>query len=158
VRTIVVGYDACEAAKRALSKAADLAEAFGANLVVVLVAEQQAVVAEADPPPLEPGLTPVLPVPVPSPTVETPAALQVFDPLRENFEEAQVVLAGRRLNTEYVSKVGKPAELIAEVAELRNADLVVLGSHEQTLLGRLLGHDVTDEVLRHVHRDVLIVR
>src|SRR5204863_447281 len=47
LRTVVAGYDATEPSRRALARAAEIAEAFGAPLVVVAVAAGHPLTAEA---------------------------------------------------------------------------------------------------------------
>ncbi len=53
--------------------------------------------------------------------------------------------------------VGDAAEAIVELAEQRNADLIVVGTREPGFFERLLGHSVSGSVQRHAHCDVLIV-
>ena len=53
--------------------------------------------------------------------------------------------------------MGDAAEAIVELAEQRNADLIVVGTREPGFLERLLGHSVSGSVQRHAHCDVLIV-
>ena len=133
--TIVVGYDETEAAKRALERAAQLAEAFRAKLVVTSVA---------------PVLAPSRVGGATDPT-DTPAQH------REELERAHALLAGRALEAEFVPAVGEPAETILELAAERNADMIVVGTREPSIIERLLGQSVSDTVARHAHRDVLIV-
>jgi nucleotide-binding universal stress UspA family protein len=55
-----------------------------------------------------------------------------------------------------VPALGHPADTIVALAEERDADLIVLGTH-QTAIGRLLGQSVSESVAHKVHCDVLIV-
>jgi nucleotide-binding universal stress UspA family protein len=66
-------------------------------------------------------------------------------------------LAGRKVETEYVVELGDPAERLLEVAEQRDADLVVVGSREHGFLDRLLARPVGEAVARRSERDVLLV-
>jgi len=70
--------------------------------------------------------------------------------------------AGERLGelgivAELVEAVGDPAEAIVEVAVQREADLIVVGTREPSLVERLLGHSVSENVQRRAHCDVFIV-
>ena len=136
LNTIVVGFDDTEPARRALERAADLAEAFGAKLVVTSVA------------PILVGITrnagPL--DPVDSPEVH-----------REQLQDARKLLEARKIKAEYVPAVGEPGDAIAELADDLDADLIVVGTREPGLLERLLGQSVSERVAHQAHRDVLIV-
>ena len=53
---------------------------------------------------------------------------------------------------------GDPAEVIVETAAAQGADLVVLGTHGRTGVGRLLMGSVAEQVLRKATRPVLTVK
>lgn len=61
------------------------------------------------------------------------------------------------LDAELVEAIGDPAEAIVLVAERHDADLIVVGTREPSLIERLLGHSVSEQVQRRAHCDVLIV-
>jgi nucleotide-binding universal stress UspA family protein len=136
MKTIVVGFDDTEPARRALERAAQIAEAFGSKLVVTSVA-------------------PLL--------VGSPRTAGPVDPVdspeehRGQLEKARELLAAHSLDADYVPAVGEPADSIVELAEERDADLIVVGTREPGILERLLGQSVSQSVARHSHRDVLIV-
>lgn len=62
------------------------------------------------------------------------------------------------IEAEYQPALGEPADAIVEVAEKRNAYLIVLGTREPGVVERLLGHSVSHAVLRLASCDVLVVR
>jgi nucleotide-binding universal stress UspA family protein len=162
MKTIVVGYDGSDAAERALRRAADIAQAFSARLVVVSVsgtAYVPTLVSAFEPttelvPPVGAGsvaaggmVPPLEPTPGPKPE----------DVARQQLERARMSLASRKVETEYVVELGDPAARLLEVADRRDADLVVVGSREHGFLERLLGHPVDEAVARRSERDVLLV-
>jgi nucleotide-binding universal stress UspA family protein len=136
MKTIVIGYDDTEPAKRALARAADLGEAFGATLVVTSVA-----------------------------TVVVPAGhgaggIDPTDPPERHEEElahAREYLATRNVTAEYVNAIGEPDDAIIAAAEEHRADLIVVGTRELGFAQRLLGQSVSLSVAGHAHTDVLIV-
>ena len=136
MKTIVVGYDETEPAKRALERAADFAERFGATLVVTSVAGVLVPAGRsgggADP-------------------VESPEKHSA------ELERARAYLEGRNMQADYQPAIGEPAETIVELADQRKADLIVVGTREPGILERLLGHSVSAGVARRAHCDVLIV-
>jgi nucleotide-binding universal stress UspA family protein len=151
MRTIVVGYDASDAAGRALDRAAELAEALVARLVVVSVSTAPVSV----PPPV---LEPTGPMLLPGGT--TPLTEPESNPkelAQRRLEQARSRLASRSLDTDYVADTGPPAERLLAVADERDAELIVVGSGDHGLLERLVAPPVEEAVARRAERDVLIV-
>lgn len=136
LKTIVVGYDDGEPARRALDRAADLAEKFGASLVVTSV-------------------TPILAGAGRSAGPTDPA--DSFEHHQDELKAARDHLSGRNVEARYQPAVGEPADTIVELADSENADLIVVGTREPGVVERLLGQSVSDSIARHAHRDVLIV-
>lgn len=135
MKTIVVGYDDTEAAGRALDRAADFGEAFGAKLVVTSVAP--VMVASGRTGPIDPT-----------------------DPPAHHVEELQAAherIAGRTVEAEFQPAVGEPADTIVMLAEEHSADMIVVGTREPNVLERLLGQSISQAVSRRAHCDVLIV-
>ena len=134
MKTIVVGYDETEPSKRPLVRAAELARAFGAKMIVTSVAP---VIRGR-------GIGPVDPVDPP-------------ERHREELQHAQALLAEHGIEGELDLALGDPADHIVSLAQTRQADLVVVGSRELHLVERLLGLGVSGTVHRKAHCDVLIV-
>ena len=136
MHTIVVGYDETEPARRALERATEIAERFGSTLIVTSVAS------------------------VMTPATKVGGAIDPTDPPELHAEElahARDYVGGRNVAAEFVPGVGDPADTIVEVAEERNADLIVVGTREPNILQRLLGQSVSQAVSHQAHCDVLIV-
>jgi nucleotide-binding universal stress UspA family protein len=145
MRTIVVGFDGEEAARRALDRAVDEAKRSKGHLVVVAVSEM----------PLNPegpqtfGTLDDSPARM-IPLVEPPELGPVFAAARERIEAAGVP-------ADYAWAAGEPADAIVGVARDRQADVIVLGSRHHGLLARMLGTDVAAEVERSAGCDVIVV-
>jgi nucleotide-binding universal stress UspA family protein len=136
MKTIVIAYDGSDPSQRALERAAELAAAFQSQLIVTSVA------------------------PVTTNIGRSAGVIDPADPPEAHYaelEEAQKYLEGRSLAADYVPAIGHPADTIAQVAEERGADLVVVGTGERGILERLLGQSVSGAVAHRVHCDVLIV-
>ncbi len=136
MNTIVVGYDDTEPSKRALERAAELARAFGSAIVVTSVAPTRI--------PIGRGAGPLDPT-------DTP------EEHAEELSLAATFLDGKGVQAEFVPAIGEPAETIVELAESRNADMIVVGTREVSIVQRLLGQSVSASVARQAHCDVLIV-
>jgi nucleotide-binding universal stress UspA family protein len=159
MKTIVVGYDGSDAAERALRRAAAVADAFSARLLVVSVggstyAGAPAPIAELAPAPVPGPVAPGGTVPPPQPTTAAPEPDELA---RRQLERARTALAGRSVDADYVVELGDPAERLLDVAEQRDADLIVVGSREHGFLGRLLSPPVDEALARRSERDVLLV-
>ena len=143
--TILVGFDGSDSAERALARAADLAEALGARLVVTSVAVL---------PVAAPGIEAALPTAVAHAAARSVDELEVAE---RHLERARALLAARRAEAEFVAELGAPAERIVELAEDRRADLIVVGTSDPGFLERLLAGSVSEDVSRRTLRDVMIV-
>jgi nucleotide-binding universal stress UspA family protein len=136
MKTILVGYDGTDPSKVALQRAAEIAKAFGAAVHV----------------------TSVIPV-----LVGGPRSMGPYDPAdppeehTKQAEEARALLQKEGIDPVLDPASGDAADAILEVADRVDADLIVLGSHERSLVEHALGMSVSGAVSRKAHRDVLIV-
>lgn len=80
-------------------------------------------------------------------------------------DEAEKVLktlrtffAKQRLQAEFVYKIGHAADVIASTAEKGKFDLLVMGTHGHSSLGKLVLGSVTTKVMAHCGTPVLLVR
>ncbi len=144
-KTILVGYDDKEPAKRALERAIQEAKKANADLLVVSVLTM----------PLDPegpqnfGSLDDSP-PVTLPLVVPPELEPVIEHARKRAEDEGV-------RADYVWAAGDPAKTIVDAARERKASLVVLGAHHHGFLGKLFGVDVADEVERELGTDLVVV-
>jgi nucleotide-binding universal stress UspA family protein len=143
VSTIVVGYDGHESSDRALDRAIEAARDANAKLVVLSVFELP---FNPEGPQnfasIEPNEVDFLPLDEPPPELEPTLARA----------RARVEAAG--LEADYEWAAGDPADSIVGTARDRSASLVVLGAHEHSWLGRLVGSDVAKEVRDRVDCEV----
>jgi nucleotide-binding universal stress UspA family protein len=145
MKSIVVNFDESEPAERALARAADLAEAFDATLVVLAVAV---------PPMPGAGVSAVFPGTSARLASEATEELNLAE---QHLERARSLLEGRPVRAEFVSDAGAPAERILELAEQRQADMIVVGVEETGFLEHLLAGSVTEDVAERTRRDVLLI-
>jgi nucleotide-binding universal stress UspA family protein len=151
MNTIVVGYSGSEQSERAVARAAELGRALRARLVVVSVAPASsptaplAEVGRAEVPiPAAPGpIATGVALPVPE-----EAQLEPDELARHQLERACRSLSGREVEAEYVAEVGDARERLLAVAEEREADLIVVGSHEHGFLEHLLGRPVDEAIAK----------
>jgi nucleotide-binding universal stress UspA family protein len=134
--TIVVGYDQTPGSQRALERAATLANALGARLVVTSVAPLMVSIGRSGGP-IDPTDTPE-------------------DHVKE-LEAAREYLDGQGIQADYRRAVGDPADAIVQLADQLDAEMIVVGTREPNLIQRLTGQSVSEAVSHHSHRDVLIV-
>ncbi len=137
MKTILVAYDDTEPSRRALDRAASLAEAFGSQVLVTSIA------------PLHYS-TPRL-------TLTVKERGEGLAAREEDMQQAQAILQERGIAADALVARGDPASAIARLAEENAVDLVVVGTRELGSLQRLLGQSVSQAVSRRVRCDVLIV-
>lgn len=136
MKTIVLGYDGSESAKRALERAAQLSKAFSARVIVTSVA-------------------PLL--------VGTGYGISGFDPAdppeehHAQLAEAKALLAEAGVEADVRLTAGVAPEAIVHVAEEAYADMIVVGTRELGFFERILHGSVSDGVEHRAHCDVLIV-
>ena len=136
MRTIVVGYDDTEPARRALDRAVALAKAFDSRVVVTTVA------------------------PVTTPAAGRSIGADPADTGGDHMVElahARALIDAAGVPAEYVEALGHPADAIVTTATQHGAELIVVGTREPGFLERMLGTSVSDAVSHRAHCDVLIV-
>jgi nucleotide-binding universal stress UspA family protein len=134
--TIVVGYDQTPGSQRALERAATLAKALGAKLVVTSVAPLMVSIGRSGGA-IDPTDTP--------------------DMHAKELASAREYLEAQGIEADYRPAVGEPAEAIVQLADQVEADMIVVGTREPNLIQRLTGQSVSESVSHRAHRDVLIV-
>ena len=65
--------------------------------------------------------------------------------------------AWRNVRTQVVVGVGKPAEIILDLADQHGVDRIVMATHGRTGLGRWVFGSVADKVLRAADRTIVLV-
>ena len=143
-RSIVVGTDGSDTAGKAVQEAIDLAKSVSASVYVVSAYE-----------------------PVPQGRLreearQAPEDLQWMINPREDVDATLSAAANRvrdaGLDVETFAREGDPADAILDVAEERDADLIVVGNKGMTGARRFLLGSVPNKVSHHAPCSVLIVR
>jgi nucleotide-binding universal stress UspA family protein len=143
-RSIVVGTDGSDTATQAVRQAVDLAKSVGATIELVSAYE-----------------------PVPAQRLseerrQAPEDLQWAISPREDvdatLEAAAKIVSDAGVNVNIYPRQGDPADAILDVAEEREADLVVVGNKGMTGAKRFLLGSVPNKVSHHAPCSVLIIR
>jgi nucleotide-binding universal stress UspA family protein len=133
-KRILIGYDGTEPSRRALARAAEIA-GYASSVTLVNVA-----------PPLHSK---------PSNGIPDPRGLARGKRL---LEEARAELARRHVRADVVEPIGEAAEGLCETAHELGADLIIVGTHDRGLVGKLLHGSVSEAVSRAAPCDVMVVR
>jgi nucleotide-binding universal stress UspA family protein len=143
-RSIVVGTDGSDTATQAVRQAVDLAGAIGAKLELVSAYE-----------------------PVPKQRLQeerrdAPEDLQWAINPREDvdvtLETAAAVAREAGVPVDVYARQGDPADAVLDVAEEREADLIIVGNKGMTGAKRFLLGSVPNKVSHHAPCSVLIIR
>jgi nucleotide-binding universal stress UspA family protein len=143
---ILVPTDFSDTAQRALDYAKVLAEAFGATLHVVHVAQD-----------------PLTYVPMMEPNMSTAAVLaQVRDELgsdaRHRLSTALSDAEQKKFRPKWELRWGLPYVEIDDYAARHGIDLIVMGTHGRGAIGGLFLGSVADKLIRKAPCPVLVVR
>lgn len=92
-------------------------------------------------------------------TSVTPVLVGDLTPPEPHPELLEVAAKARDegVEVDVVQAIGEPAQAIVEVAELKGAGLIVVGTSEPSVIERVMGFSVSENVQRRAHCDVLIV-
>jgi nucleotide-binding universal stress UspA family protein len=142
--TIVVGTDGSDTAREAVRQAADLAKTVGATVLLVSAYE------------------PVSEARLRHERTEVPADVSWMVNPREDVQAVLDQEADRIRDdvgaVETFAREGDPADAILDVAEEKNADLIVVGNKGMTGARRFLLGSVPNKVSHHAPCNVMIVR
>jgi len=136
-RRILVGYDGSAAGRKAFDTALELARRDGAELFVLSVARPPEIGDD----------------------VETEAVIE--NSLRHHralLDELRAETSKAGVKAHYEVTVGHPAEQIMHQADVREADLIVVGDRGRSSFARLLLGSVSKQVVQYAGRAVLVVR
>jgi nucleotide-binding universal stress UspA family protein len=144
IESIVVGTDGSDTASEAVRQATQLARTLGAKVYLVSAYE-----------------------PVPASRLreerqQVPDDLQWLINPREDvdrtLEECAVGMRAAGLDVETLAREGDPADSILDVAEEKEADLIIVGNKGMTGAKRFLLGSVPNKVSHHAPCSVLIIR
>lgn len=134
--------DFSECAAEAQAMAVDLAGKLGAEIVLLQVLVETPLYGES--------------------ILSMPKVQSVYDAQRKWAEETLEAragdLRGRGLKVSWRVQVGVPFEEIVKIAEEEHADMIVMGTHGRTGLGRAFMGSVAERVVRLAPCPVLTVR
>ncbi|MDQ6779440.1 MAG: universal stress protein [Actinomycetota bacterium] len=134
---IVVGFDGSEHSRKALERAADIAN--GATVAVVAAA----------------NVTPYLRDPAGGVAPIDPADVEARE---KALAQAREYLAGRGVRGEFIAGVGRPADVLVQEAQESGAELIVVGTRGHGAARQLFLGSVSTNVVHHATCDVLVVR
>jgi nucleotide-binding universal stress UspA family protein len=135
---VLIGYDGSPQADRALDWAASIALGAAGSAVTVI-----SVLLTLD---------------------AAPAIADAVDPHdsaaehRAELDRAVARLKAKGVAAEPLLKAGKPAEEIIDAADEGRFDIIVIGSRGKSAAARFLMGSVSERVVRHATRPVLVVR
>jgi nucleotide-binding universal stress UspA family protein len=143
-KSIVVGTDGSDTANQAVHQAVDLAKAIGA--VVELVSAYEPVPAQR------------LQEERRNAPEDVQWAINPREDVDATLEEAAAVARVAGVTATVYPRQGDPADAILDVAEEREADLIVVGNKGMTGAKRFLLGSVPNKVSHHAPCSVLIIR
>jgi len=136
MKRILLGYDASPSSDRALARTAELAVKFDCPVVAASVAPVYEYAVRGVGTHFEPA---------------DPPALHT-----QMAKDAAAKLSERGISVTPVTGLGHTAETLVELADAKEADLIVVGMSSHDIVTRFFG-GVSDDVAHGAHGDVLLV-
>ncbi|MDB5023201.1 MAG: putative universal stress protein [Mucilaginibacter sp.] len=149
IHKILIAVDDSKYAQHAAEFGFDLARTYKAEVGLVSIVE----------PIIYPvsGTDTITGVPVEGSNIDEAAMLKIQSESAENMmQQTKKMLAGDLQVTQY-TEFGLTADGILKCGKEFNADMIVVGTHSRTGLGRLFMGSVAEDVVRHSHVPVLVV-
>lgn len=143
IRRILAPTDFSDNSLSAVRYAAELADKFGAELILLHIVQDVALVLPDA----------VMPTPV-----VTPDLTQMTDAAKAGLANLIALQNLGRLNPRTEVRIGGPAAEIDAAAKDLKADLICVSTHGRTGLAHLLLGSVAEKIVRHAPCPVLIVR
>jgi nucleotide-binding universal stress UspA family protein len=152
-KRLLVPLDGSRFASRALRYAAEVAQRFGAEIILIQVVKPATSVIDAG-------------APIGVSTAGTEIAVQAaLEADKRNAARARRYLIGkarairsRHIESSYHVLIGDIARSIIEFSEKENIDLVVMTTHGKSGLRRAVMGSVADVVIRESGKPVLVIR
>ena len=135
MKRIVVGFDGSDNGRKALARAAEIAN--GATVAVVSATSPTTFMRD-------PGVS-----------KEDPADVEART---DALAEARKYLEEKGITGQYITGHGNPADVIVAEAEDSGADLIIVGTRGHNAAHRVLLGSVSTNVVHHATVDVLVVR
>ena len=135
MKRIVVGFDGSDNARKALARAAEIAN--GETVAVVSATSPSTFMRD-------PGVS-----------QEDPADGEARP---QALAEARKYLEEKGVTGQYITGHGNPADVIVAEAEDSGADLIIVGTRGHNAAHRVLLGSVSTNVVHHATVDVLVVR
>jgi nucleotide-binding universal stress UspA family protein len=152
-RSIVVGTDGSGPADAAVRRATDLASLEGARLHLVTAYHAPQIVQETTVWTNEPkGLMDT------GRTGPRPETVNLREVAESVLKRASADALSKGVEVETHAREGQPAEVIIDIANQKQADLIVVGSRGLTGIKRYLLGSVSSKVSEHAPCNVMIVR
>jgi nucleotide-binding universal stress UspA family protein len=153
-KRLLVPLDGSRFASRAIKYASDVANHFGAEIILLQV------VQPATPVPTTTGM-----MGTESPTAAQIAAQAALEKDKRNFDRAKRYLSRKAreirsqgIKVSYKALAGDPAQSTMECAEKEHMDLIVMTTHGKSGLKRAIMGSVADAVIRESGKPVLTIR
>ncbi len=138
---ILVATDGSQYSDKALEYAVNIAKVFGAKLYIIHVVEEDKVALASS---------------------AIPITTNIIDDLvrigNEILSRAREYARSRGIDAEVILARGNAADKILETADKINADLIIVGSRGLKGLARFLLGSVSERVVRHSNKPVLVVK
>ena len=142
IRRILLATDLAPASDHAVTWALDLASVHRAELLIMSVIDPDELMRDGTGVPRDRSLR--------------------WDQVRDDRQEAAQRLVARSraagVRASFMVWTGEPGESIVTAAASESADIVIVGSHGRSRIGRMVAGSVSDHVVRHAPCPVLVVR